>query len=103
VALFAGNLNFDADVEDVMKSPRKYFRHCIRVSEIVIPNSNGRTKGYAFITLSWVREIIDTESYRDLQESYRVLPNMKSARFGSCPGLTIKERTAAALAWHGGH
>ncbi len=32
-----------------------------------------------------------------------LLPNLKSARFGSCPGLTIKERTAPALAWHGGH
>jgi hypothetical protein len=58
VTLFAGNLDFDADVEDVMKSLRKYFRHRIRVSEIAIPNSKGRTKGYAFITLSWVREAL---------------------------------------------
>ncbi len=30
-------------------------------------------------------------------------PNLKSAWLGSCPDLTIKERTAAALALHGGH
>ncbi len=58
MTLFGGNLDFDADVEDVMKSLRKYFRHRIRVSEIAIPNSKGRTKGYAFITLSWVREAL---------------------------------------------
>ena len=39
-----------------MKSLQKYFRHRIRVTEIAIPNSNGRTKGYAFITLPWVRD-----------------------------------------------
>ncbi len=58
MTLFAGNLDFDADIEDVMKLPRKYFRHRIRVSEIAIPNSKGRTKGHAFITLSWVREAL---------------------------------------------
>jgi hypothetical protein len=58
VTLFAGNLDFDADVDDVMKSLRKHFRHRIRVSEISIPNSRGRTKGYAFITLSWVQEAL---------------------------------------------
>ncbi len=35
--------------------------------------------------------------------STTLLPNLKSALFGSCPDLIIKERTAAALAWHGGH
>ena len=61
VTLVAGNLDFDADVDDVMKSLRKHFRHRndrIRVSEISIPNSRGRSKGYAFITLSWVREAL---------------------------------------------
>jgi hypothetical protein len=56
VTLFAGNLDFKADAGDAMKSLQKYFRHRIRVTEIAIPNSNGRTKGYAFITLSWVRD-----------------------------------------------
>ena len=39
-----------------------------------------------------------------------LIPNLKSALFvslkgrnWSCSILTIKERTAAALAWHGGH
>ncbi len=58
MTLFAGNLDFNADVEDVMKLLWKYFRHSIRMLEIAIPNLKGRTKGYTFITLSWVREAL---------------------------------------------
>jgi hypothetical protein len=47
--------------------------------------------------------VIDTESYRDLQESYGAYNFVTEALFGSCPDLIIKERTAAVLAWHGGH
>ncbi len=51
-------------------------------------------------------EIIDTESYRDLQQiylAYNFVSELEIRTVGSCPGLTIKERTAAVLAWHGGH
>ena len=58
-------------------------------------------------------EIIKTVYYRDFQfisEVASLFPNLKSAPFTSLKGQnwscsvhTIKERTAAALAWHGGH
>jgi hypothetical protein len=58
VILFAGNLDFEIDVDDVMKLLRKYFRHSVLVSEILIPNLKGRTKGYFRDTLSWAREAL---------------------------------------------
>jgi hypothetical protein len=76
VTLFAGNLDFDADVQDVMKSLRKYFRHRIRVSEIAIPNSKGQTKGNAFITLSWVQEALVDQA--DLCKFYSGVIQVKS-------------------------
>jgi hypothetical protein len=53
-----------------------------------------------------VDSVIDTENYRDLQENYRAynfVSELEIRAVGSCPDLIIKERTAAALAWHGGH
>jgi hypothetical protein len=44
-----------------------------------------------------------TDIYNKVTERTTFLPNLKSALFGSCPDLMIKERTAAALEWHGGH
>jgi hypothetical protein len=56
VTIYAGNLDFKANGKDVLESLRKRVRHRIQVNEIAVPNYHGRSKGYVFITLSWVRE-----------------------------------------------
>ena len=58
VTLYAGNLDFGAHAEDVIESLQKCLRRRIRVSKVVIPNSKGRTKGYAFVTLAWARDAL---------------------------------------------
>ena len=58
VTLFAGNLDFGAYAGDVIESLQKCLRRRIRVSKVVIPNSKGRTKGYAFVTLAWARDAL---------------------------------------------
>jgi hypothetical protein len=76
------------------KSSNPYEGHAPNTSA---PGAGRGARGAKKECLPW---ITDTESYRDLQESYRttLLPNLKSVCFGSCPDLIIKERTAAALA-----
>ncbi len=57
VTLFAGNLDFKARDKDILlESLRTHFKRRIHVDVIDVPNSNGRHKGYAFITISWVRD-----------------------------------------------
>uniref|UniRef100_A0A7S0N228 RRM domain-containing protein n=1 Tax=Cryptomonas curvata TaxID=233186 RepID=A0A7S0N228_9CRYP len=58
VTLFAGNLDFTAWHDDIYESLQIYFpaKKKIQLDNIVIPSYNGRHKGYAFITLSWVQE-----------------------------------------------
>ena len=50
--LYIGNLEYSATADELDDALNKYFKR-IHVEEIVIPNANGRTRGYAFVTLSW--------------------------------------------------
>ena len=56
VTLYAGNLDFKANRTDILESLRKHFKSRIHINELTIANHHGRSKGYGFITLSWVRE-----------------------------------------------
>jgi hypothetical protein len=56
VTLYAGNLDFKASRTDILESLRKHFKSRIQINELIIANHHGRSKGYGFITLSWVRE-----------------------------------------------
>ena len=56
VTLFAGNLDFNVRDKDILESLRTHFKRRIHVDVIDVPNFNGRHKGYAFITISWVRD-----------------------------------------------
>ena len=52
--LYLGNLEYAATEEQLRDSLEKYFKK-IKVQEIVIPTSNGRSRGYAFVTLAWAQ------------------------------------------------
>jgi hypothetical protein len=56
LTLYAGNLDFKANCTDILESLRKHFKRRMQVNELTIVNYHGRSKGYGFITLSWVRE-----------------------------------------------
>ncbi len=60
VTLYAGNLDFKANSTDTLGSLQKHFNDdfCgrIHMNELIIANHHGRSKGYGFITMSWVRE-----------------------------------------------
>ena len=47
-----GNLEYSVTVEELDDALSKYFKR-IHIEEIVIPSANGRSRGYAFVTLSW--------------------------------------------------
>jgi hypothetical protein len=59
----------------------------------------GQLECKIYSQLRWTRPL--DNRYRKLPRftrklpSVQLFPNLKSARFGSCPGLTIKERTEA--------
>ena len=52
--LYLGNLEYAATEEQLRDSLKQYFKR-IKVQEIVIPTSNGRSRGYAFVTLAWAQ------------------------------------------------
>ena len=54
VTLYAGNLDFKANRTDILESLRKHFKSSIHINELTVANHHGRSKGYGFITLSWV-------------------------------------------------
>ena len=60
VTLYAGNLDFKANSKDTLRSVQKHFdgdfSGRIHMNELIIANHHGRSKGYGFITMSWVRE-----------------------------------------------
>jgi hypothetical protein len=56
VTLYVGNLDFEANSTGILESLRKHIRNSIQVNELIIANRHGRSKGYGFVTLSWVQE-----------------------------------------------
>jgi hypothetical protein len=56
VTLYVGNLDFEANRTGILESLRKHIRNRIQVNELIIANRHGRSKGYGFVTLSWVQE-----------------------------------------------
>jgi hypothetical protein len=50
--LYIGNLEYSATIKELDDALSKYFKR-IHIEEIVIPSANGRSRGYAFVTLSW--------------------------------------------------
>ena len=60
VTLYEGNLDFKANSTDTLGSFQKHFDDDfsgrMHMNELIIANHRGRSKGYGFITMSWVRE-----------------------------------------------
>ena len=54
VTLYAGILDFKANRTDILESLRNHFKSSIHINELTVANHHGRSKGYGFITLSWV-------------------------------------------------
>jgi hypothetical protein len=54
VTLYVGNLEFKASTQDLKDELDKVFQR-IRVENVVIPRKDGRSHGYAFVTLSWAK------------------------------------------------
>ena len=52
--LYVGNLEFKASTKDLQEAFDKVFRK-IHVGEVVIPRKDCRSRGYAFVTLSWAK------------------------------------------------
>ncbi len=51
--LYFGNLEYSATDEQFYDVLIKYFSMRIHIEKIVIPTTDGRSRGYAFVTLSW--------------------------------------------------
>ena len=49
-----GNLEFKASTKDLQGALDTVF-HKIHVENVVIPRKDGRSRGYAFVTLSWAK------------------------------------------------
>ena len=52
--IYVGNLEFKASTKELKDELNKVF-HKIHVEDVVIPRKDGRSRGYAFVTLSWAR------------------------------------------------
>ena len=50
--LYIGNLKYSATAEQLDDALSKHFKR-IHVEEILISNTNGRSRGYTFVTLLW--------------------------------------------------
>jgi hypothetical protein len=53
--LYVGNLDYNSDSTPLHKALRQYFRKRIKVDEVIVPENNGKSRGYAFVTLSWAK------------------------------------------------
>ena len=53
--LYVGNLDYNSDSKPLRKALRKYFRYRIKVDKVLVPENNGKSRGYAFVTLSWAK------------------------------------------------
>ena len=57
--LYVGNLNYDSNAEPLHKALRKAlltdFRNRIRLDKADVPENNGKSRGYGFVTLSWAK------------------------------------------------
>jgi hypothetical protein len=53
--LYVGNLDYNTDSGHLRKVLRKYFRYRIKVDAVTVPDDNGKSRGYAFVTLSWTK------------------------------------------------
>ena len=51
---YVGNLEFKASTKELKDELDKVFRK-IHVEDVVIPRKDGRSRGYAFVTLSWAK------------------------------------------------
>ena len=56
--LYVGNLDYNSDSTILDKALRQYFRKRIKVDEVIVPENNGKSRGYAFVTLSWAKTAI---------------------------------------------
>ena len=54
-SLYVGNLDYNSDSNLLFKTLRKYFRYRIKVDKVMAPENNGKSRGYAFVTLSWAK------------------------------------------------
>jgi hypothetical protein len=54
--LYVGNLEFKASTKDLKDALNAEFDE-IRVEDVVIPRKDGRSRGYAFVTLSWAQAL----------------------------------------------
>ncbi len=52
--LDVGNLEFKASTKDLREALERVF-HKIHVADVVISRIDGRSRGYAFVTLSWAQ------------------------------------------------
>ena len=53
--LYVGNLDYNTDSVHLSKALRKYFCYRIKVDAVTVPDDNGKSRGYAFVTLSWAK------------------------------------------------
>ena len=53
--LYVGNLDYNSDSKPLHKALQKYFRYRIKVEETLVPENNGKSRGFAFVTLSWAK------------------------------------------------
>ena len=53
--LYVGNLDYNSDSTPLHKALRQYFRKRIKVDEVIVPENNGKSREYAFVTLSWAK------------------------------------------------
>ena len=56
VTLYVGNLEFKASTQELKDELDRWF-HKIHVEDVVILGLDGRSRGYAFVTLSWAKAL----------------------------------------------
>ena len=76
--LYIGNLEYMATKEQLHDSLHKFFKK-IKIQEIVIPTSNGRSRGYAFVTLAWAEACNVKPS--DICDVYSGMIDVKNSRY----------------------
>jgi hypothetical protein len=102
--LYIGNLEYMATKEQLHDSLHKYFKK-IKIQEIVIPTSNGRSRGYAFVTLAWAEacnvkpsDICDYYSgVIDVNSRYIYLHELRSKNGNKSPSIRSLEKAHATV------